>query len=83
MKIISETLVSFQVSKRSDSDLQGRCDNNVKAIFPHQGSNVRAGDYCVVRIKEANAQVLKGTLVQSHATLQDFGKTNLNKVSVC
>jgi len=70
------------VSKRSDSDLQGRCDNNVKAIFPHQGSNVRAGDYCVVRIKEANAQVLKGTLVQSHVTLQDFGKTNLNKVSV-
>jgi len=74
------------VSRRSANDLQGRCDNNVKAIFP-RNSEVQPGDYCVVRIKEANAQVMKGTLVQNQTTLREFHHSRnagneVNKLSV-
>lgn len=56
-------------SKRSDTHLQGRNDANIKVIFPageipeESGDSpalIKAGDYIVVQINNANSQVLKG-----------------------
>uniref|UniRef100_A0A8D0HSK5 Mitochondrial tRNA methylthiotransferase CDK5RAP1 n=1 Tax=Sphenodon punctatus TaxID=8508 RepID=A0A8D0HSK5_SPHPU len=57
-------------SKRSDSELCGRSDGNIKVIFPNveiedgtnPGTRVRAqlGDYVSVKIISANSQTLKG-----------------------
>ena len=61
-----------QASKRSADDLQGRCDNNVKAIFPRLDTGLKPGDYCVVKIEAANAQVLKGSVVNNQTSLKEF-----------
>ncbi|XP_059083073.1 mitochondrial tRNA methylthiotransferase CDK5RAP1-like [Tigriopus californicus] len=55
-------------SKRSDQDYQGRNDANVKVIFGKDES-VQVGNYCKVRISNANGQVIKGSFV---------AKTNLS-----
>lgn len=54
--------IGFQDSKRSNQDFQGRNDANVKVIFAKDES-VQVGDYCRVRISNANGQVIKGTFV--------------------
>lgn len=73
----------LQESKRSSDCLAGRNDNNIKVIFPKAASRleeitcaasevpIRPGDYVVVKIDEANSQVLKGTAL-CRTTLQEF-----------
>jgi len=55
-------------SSRSDADWQGRASNNVKTIVPHtncldlsvrQLRPIRAGDYVVCRVWDANSQTFK------------------------
>lgn len=61
----------FQTSKRSDRDLYGRNDANIKVIIPSveipasfaEGSptkEIQAGDLVMVRVTESNSQILKG-----------------------
>lgn len=63
--------MDFQPSKRSDQELFGRNDANIKVIVPSieipvaQGSNIitkgiKAGDLVMVKITNSNSQVLKG-----------------------
>lgn len=56
-------------SKRSNLNLQGRTDGNLKVIFPacsicdEDGFNhkeIKPGDYLAIKICDANSQVLKG-----------------------
>ncbi|CAG9767332.1 unnamed protein product [Ceutorhynchus assimilis] len=73
------------VSKRSESHLQGRNDNNIKVILPgsdqvpsKDGANfkfLKPGDYVAVHINAANSQVLKGIPLY-FTGLQDFYKEN-------
>lgn len=58
------------VSKRSELDLVGRMDGNIKVIFP--GSDQFSyGDYVIVKITGATSISLQGVSVQK-STLQEF-----------
>uniref|UniRef100_A0A6Q2Z0F4 CDK5 regulatory subunit associated protein 1 n=1 Tax=Esox lucius TaxID=8010 RepID=A0A6Q2Z0F4_ESOLU len=71
-------------SKRSDQDLYGRNDGNVKVIFPRRegsGHNtdmptdadaapINPGDYVLVKITSANSQSLRGHAL-CHTSLRD------------
>ncbi|XP_055628129.1 CDK5RAP1-like protein [Toxorhynchites rutilus septentrionalis] len=69
-------------SKRSQDDLYGRNDGNIKVIIPSGMIPVRdprsderkmitAGDYVVARITESNSQTLKGMPLY-HTTIREF-----------
>ncbi|XP_050298379.1 CDK5RAP1-like protein [Anthonomus grandis grandis] len=72
-------------SKRSENNLQGRNDNNIKVIIPandlvpsRDGTNSKLlspGDYVAVHINAANSQVLKGIPLY-YTGLQDFFQQN-------
>jgi len=77
-------------SKRSDDFMAGRCDANVKVIFPRESlprngviEDVQSGDYVAVKIHDANSQVLKGTglykssLVSFYQKEEADGKSNI------
>lgn len=84
-------------SKRSNSQLQGRNDGNIKVILPQgevpdvdgkEYSPIKPGDYIVVQINAASSQVLKGIPLY-HTKLGDYynnsysGQTNyLNYMSM-
>lgn len=57
-------------SKRSQDEIYGRCDGNVKVIIPNS-SNLSVGDYVAVEILSANSQVLKGKMLEK-VTLKEF-----------
>ncbi|XP_055594999.1 CDK5RAP1-like protein [Uranotaenia lowii] len=79
-------------SKRSNRDLSGRNDGNVKVIIPFghvpwddiDGSEMKSivsGDYVAVRITESNSQILKGVPLY-HTSIQKFyekTKSNLGQ----
>lgn len=48
-------------SRKSDSDLMGRTDSNKTVIFP--AGDYSAGDYCTVKIHDANSATLFGHVV--------------------
>jgi tRNA-2-methylthio-N6-dimethylallyladenosine synthase len=50
-------------SKRSDQDFKGRNSQNKMVIFPKNGSTLKPGDYCEVKIAEASSATLKGSMV--------------------
>lgn len=61
----------FQTSKRSDRDLYGRNDANIKVIIPSVAipasladasltKPITAGDLIMVKVNDSNSQVLKG-----------------------
>lgn len=68
-------------SKRSEQELYGRNDGNIKVIIPsmnlplHPGSgetkSIEVGDFIAVRINETNSQVLKGEPLY-HSSLVEF-----------
>ncbi|XP_022081875.1 CDK5 regulatory subunit-associated protein 1-like [Acanthaster planci] len=74
------------VSKRSDKDLVGRNDGNIKVVLPDtkvlnclksdasDSSSMKPGDYVAVHIDSCNSQVLKGTPLY-HTTLKEFHRT--------
>ena len=74
----------IQDSKRSNEDFQGRIDGYTKVIFSKTRSEyelkennlrLKPGDYCIVKIRDANSEVLKGTLV-GITTLQGYFTDN-------
>ncbi len=50
-------------SKRSDQDFKGRNSQNKMVIFPKNGSTLKPGEYCEVKIAEASSATLKGSMV--------------------
>ncbi|XP_046745625.1 CDK5RAP1-like protein [Diprion similis] len=68
-------------SKKSEFDLQGRTSGNTKVIFPGgsiqdntritASRNIKAGDYVVVQIVNANSQVLKGIPLR-HSSITQY-----------
>ncbi|KAJ7998539.1 hypothetical protein DPEC_G00205960 [Dallia pectoralis] len=92
-KVNAELVGSIQLvlvegeSKRSDQDLFGRNDGNLKVIFPRQeegGHNtgistdanmapINPGDYVLVKITSANSQSLRGHAL-CHTSLKDSVK---------
>lgn len=68
-------------SRRSEDFMVGRCDANVKVIFPKEAlsrndtpEQVQSGDYIAVKIHDANSQVLQGTGLYK-TSLVDFYAT--------
>lgn len=57
-------------SKRSEKEVYGRCDGNIKVIIP-SSEKYTVGDYVAVEIKSASSQVLKGYPIEK-ISLQDF-----------
>lgn len=57
-------------SKRSQDEIYGRCDGNLKVIVPNS-KEVSVGDYAAVEILSANSQVLKGKMLEK-VSLNDF-----------
>lgn len=49
-------------SKRSDDDMAGREDGNMKVVFPRQ--NAKKGDYVMVKINECTTATLIGEIVE-------------------
>jgi len=49
-------------SKKSDQDFKGRNTNNKMVIFPKK-EGLKAGDYVMVEVHEANSATLKGVIV--------------------
>jgi hypothetical protein len=74
-------LLSSQMSKRTDENVQARNDGNVRVILPfvpvpiNQHSDVtremQAGDYVVVRIDDANTQTLIGIPLY-HSSITEY-----------
>ncbi|XP_038078177.1 mitochondrial tRNA methylthiotransferase CDK5RAP1-like [Patiria miniata] len=73
------------VSKRSDEDLVGRNDGNIKVVFPDvkvpcsisdksYSTSLKPGDYVAVHIDSCNSQVLKGSPLY-RTTLKNFHRT--------
>ncbi|MGB0983192.1 MAG: TRAM domain-containing protein, partial [Saprospiraceae bacterium] len=52
--------------KRSKDDFKGRNTQNKMVVFP-KGQDLKAGDYCHVKIYEASSATLKGELVEVEA----------------
>ncbi|MCB9235089.1 MAG: tRNA (N6-isopentenyl adenosine(37)-C2)-methylthiotransferase MiaB [Bacteroidia bacterium] len=50
-------------SKRSQDDWCGRNDHNQMVIFPKNGSDLKPGDYVMVKITEATSITLKGEVM--------------------
>ena len=70
------------IVERSDQELCGRNDRNIKVIFPKehlQGRGVerdiQPGDYVAVKIVDGSSQVLRGEDLY-HTTLQSFSSWN-------
>ncbi|XP_057372378.1 CDK5RAP1-like protein [Daphnia carinata] len=71
-------------SRRSNQQLAGRCDRNIKVIFPKESlargdivEQVKPGDYVAVKIQDATSQVLKGKGMHK-TTLSRFANDNLS-----
>lgn len=58
------------VSKRSEKEVYGRCDGNIKVIIP-KSEKYSIGDYVAVEVVSATSQVLKGRALEK-ISLKDF-----------
>lgn len=74
-KLIGTTqlILVEDVTKRSQDDVFGRNDGNIKVILPKEFNtqNIHVGDYVAVEIQQANSQVLKGKPLDK-VTLSEF-----------
>lgn len=74
-------------SKRSQSDMAGRNDGNIKVIIPNaeipvshdnmSPRSIKMGDYVAVQILSGNSQVLRGVPLY-HTTLKEFSTKDHN-----
>lgn len=76
-QILNEKLIGTKqliliedTSKRSDKEVYGRCDANIKVIIP-SSEKYTIGDYVAVEISSASSQVLKGHALDK-ISLKDF-----------
>lgn len=70
----TEQLILIEnTTKRSQDELYGRNDGNIKVIIPRQYAtpHIQVGDYIAVEILEANSQGMKGMPLDK-VTLQEF-----------
>lgn len=57
-------------SKRSQDEIYGRSDGNLKVIVPNS-KLIGVGDYVAVEILSANSQVMKGKMLEK-VSLKEF-----------
>lgn len=71
-KLIGTTqlILIENTSKRSQDEIYGRCDGNLKVIIPNS-REIDVGDYVAVEISSANSQVMKGKMLEK-VSLKEF-----------
>lgn len=71
-KLIGTTqlILIENTSKRSQDEIYGRCDGNLKVIIPNS-REIAVGDYVAVEILSANSQVMKGKTLEK-VSLKEF-----------
>lgn len=71
-KLIGSTqlILIENTSKRSQDEIYGRCDGNIKVIIPNS-REIAVGDYVAVEILSASSQVMKGKLLEK-VSLTEF-----------
>lgn len=75
-KLVGSTqlILIENTSKRSDNELFGRCDANLKVIIPSSNS-ISVGDYVAVEITSANSQVLKGKILEKVSLAEFYSRS--------
>lgn len=75
-KLIGSTqlILIENTSKRSDNEVFGRCDANLKVIIPNSPS-ITVGDYVAVEITNANSQVLKGKIIEKVSLAEFYSRS--------
>lgn len=66
----TQLILIESASKRSQDEIYGRCDGNLKVIVPNS-REIGVGDYMAVEILSANSQVMKGKMLEK-VSLKDF-----------
>lgn len=66
----TQLILIENASKRSQEEIYGRCDGNLKVIVPNS-KEISVGDYVAVDILSANSQGMKGKMLEK-VSLKDF-----------